>query len=262
MTVNDIALEIERAILAGRFGVGEKLPSERNLSLRFGVSRPILREALRTLAERQLVEVQPGRGAFVRGASATDGARSLARVIGRQAATPRQVVEARVMLEREAAYLAADRATSAELKMAEEALELLVAATGPIERSRADIRFHALLARMSHNPVIETMFFSIVAPVFDLMLSSVGEPSVVQVTADIHRAICESIAAHDGAAARAAIDEHFRQGESLYREDPDQPLEVATGNRLRAILGSPAATEAVLREALADLDGITSEDGE
>jgi len=68
VTRDELTRELENDIVSGRQGVGSKLPSERQLADRFGVSRPVVREALRTLVERRLVEIHPGRGAFVRDA--------------------------------------------------------------------------------------------------------------------------------------------------------------------------------------------------
>src|SRR5215213_6954504 len=99
MTRAALADHLEEQILAGNLAVGAKLPSERQLAERFGLSRPLVREALRGLVERRLVEVEPGRGAFVRGAHATDAAHELGLLVRRHPATPRQLVEARTMLE-------------------------------------------------------------------------------------------------------------------------------------------------------------------
>ena len=60
-----IALALEDRILTGALGAGERLPSERDLAVEFGASRPMVREALRSLTERGLIKVEAGRGAFV-----------------------------------------------------------------------------------------------------------------------------------------------------------------------------------------------------
>ena len=66
LTGSDVASQHEAEVLSGGLEPGTKLPSERELALRLGVSRPLVREALRSLVERGLVEISPGRGAFVR----------------------------------------------------------------------------------------------------------------------------------------------------------------------------------------------------
>src|ERR671921_226020 len=87
--VNRLASEIT----SGRLPVGARLPSERQLAERLKVSRPVVREVLRSLEERGLIEVSPGRGAFVRGLRGADVVGPLD-TIYRRKATPRDLVEA------------------------------------------------------------------------------------------------------------------------------------------------------------------------
>ena len=73
-----IASALAERILSGELAAGERLPSERHLALEYGASRPIVREALRSLVERGLIEVGAGRGAFVRGEMGPRGYQPLA----------------------------------------------------------------------------------------------------------------------------------------------------------------------------------------
>ena len=66
-----IASALAERVLSGELAPNDRLPPERQLALEFGVSRPIIREALRALVERGLIDVEPSRGAFVRGDSAS-----------------------------------------------------------------------------------------------------------------------------------------------------------------------------------------------
>jgi GntR family transcriptional regulator, transcriptional repressor for pyruvate dehydrogenase complex len=99
LTANDLAAELERLILSGRLAVGERLPSERKLSEQFGVSRPAVREALRTLAERHLVDIQPARGTFVTDGSGFDAARPLESVYRRNRPTVQKPFQAEQLQE-------------------------------------------------------------------------------------------------------------------------------------------------------------------
>src|SRR5450432_3346844 len=85
-------------VLSGELAANERLPSERQLALEFGVSRPIVREALRALVERRLIDVEPSRGAFVRGDTAPGRYRPLDIEYLRRGTTARQLSEARLML--------------------------------------------------------------------------------------------------------------------------------------------------------------------
>ena len=125
---------MEDAISEGRFAPGDRLPSERHLAESFGVSRPVIREALRTLAGRGYIEIAPGRGAFVLRPSAVQGADPLERQYLRRGATVRDLSEARLMLENEAAGLAAERASADDIADLEAALCALEGAVSALER--------------------------------------------------------------------------------------------------------------------------------
>src|SRR2546429_9348945 len=132
-----IVAQIERAIYDGRLAHGDKLPPERQLVREFGASRVAVREALRALEHRGLVEVRQGSagGYFIRELDATTVVRDLSTLfrLGRVSLT--QVAEARALLEPESARLAAARATDHELKRLGEGLESRTAA-GLIWRRR------------------------------------------------------------------------------------------------------------------------------
>jgi GntR family transcriptional repressor for pyruvate dehydrogenase complex len=79
----DVLNEIQEQILDGRLGANQQLPSERELCVAYGVSRPVIREVLATLSESGLVEIVPGRGSFVRAVSSAELSRSLTRAAAR-----------------------------------------------------------------------------------------------------------------------------------------------------------------------------------
>jgi len=153
-----MASTLAERVLSGELKAHDRLPSERQLAVEFGVSRPVVREALRSLVERRLVEVKPSRGAFVRGDTGPGRLQPLGVEYLRRGTTARQLSEARLMLETEAAALATEHATADDLATLNAALERLEASANPLERVRNDLAFHAALVAASHNPVIETMF--------------------------------------------------------------------------------------------------------
>ena len=110
-----IARAISDGIVAGEPPPGDMLPSERTLATTYGVSRPLIREALRSVEEMGLIETRPGRGTFVRSEAAPGVHRGVGVAILRRGATASQLSEARITLECEAASLAATRATPADL---------------------------------------------------------------------------------------------------------------------------------------------------
>src|SRR5947207_1436663 len=120
-----IVAQFERAIYEGRLAHGDKLPPERQLVREFGASRVAVREALRALEHRGLVEVRQGSagGYFIRELDATTVVRDLSTLFRLGRVSLVQVAEARALLEPESARLAAARATDHELKRLGECLE-------------------------------------------------------------------------------------------------------------------------------------------
>lgn len=220
-----LATYLEARIVTGDLPAGSKLPSERQLADRHGVSRPIVREALRMLAERNLVEVMPGRGSFVRGVRASDPAEFLDTHYRRSQATPRDLVEARMMLESTTAAQAAERATATDLDAINEAIEGFERSAGILQQVRFDLAFHVAIAAAACNPVVETMFGSIARLTTELMLRSLSDPAVTDVSVPFHRRIAEGIAAHDPERARSAMVEHLSVATRLYGDDYDRSIE-------------------------------------
>ncbi|MGH2533618.1 MAG: FadR/GntR family transcriptional regulator [Thermomicrobiales bacterium] len=254
-----LAAHLERRIMAGELTAGEKLPSERQLSERYGVSRPVVREALRSLVERQLVEVQPGRGAFVRRARLSDAAGRLEAVFRRTQATARDVVEARTMLECTAASLAAQRATPADLAALETALDQFDRATDIIEQARCDLTFHLGIVRAARNPVVETMFGSITGLAVELMLRSLGDWDVASVSLPYHRQIADAIRARDPRQARSLMEAHLAVAATLYGEDYERSIESIARREVQRLFPPGVTLDDLLAETIGQERRATSE---
>ena len=250
-----VASWIEEEILRGGVPIGARLPGERALATRFGVSRPVVREALRGLAERGLIEIAPGRGAFARPVQAGDAARPLDTLYRRQNTTARMVIEARMMIERQAAILAAERATAEELEAMKRVLARFDDATGLIDRARWDLAFHALLAKMAHNGVIETMFHSIVGLTSELMLRSLGDPTVLREGAPYHTELYEALRVRDASRARRAIEGHLSVADRTYGPDLDQSLDYVARRELERFMGPSVSLESILDMVASEVAG-------
>ncbi|MEH1129646.1 FadR/GntR family transcriptional regulator [Micromonospora sp. CPCC 206061] len=216
---------LEQELLSGRFKPGEKLPSERILAETYSVSRPIVREVLRSLQERRLVDVIAGRGTFARAARTTDGARSLDAFFRRRQVTPRELTDARIMVESVTAAAAARLATDEEIASLLATLERFDKATNVVDKARADIAFHAAIARMARNPVIEAMFASVSGLAFELMLRSLSDPHVAREGVPFHDDIFTAIKEHDPEGARQAMLGHLSVARRTYGADYDKSLD-------------------------------------
>lgn len=236
-TKEALAELLETELLSGSVLPGSRLPPERQLAERYAVSRPLMREVLRILAERGLIESSPGRGTFVREARLPDAARSLDAIYRRQRLTPRVVFQARLALERETAYLAAGNATAEDLTAIAAALNEFDASRDVMGKARADVRFHAAIARAGHNPVLEIMFGSIAGLTHQLMLRSLSDPLVSREGVPYHREVLAAIKARSPQAARRAMAGHLQVGLRTYGADLDDSLDVVTRRKLEELLG-------------------------
>lgn len=227
-----IAQSIADEIVAGELKTGDRLPPERALATRYGVSRPLIRESLRTIEELGLIETRPGRGTFVRAGNAVGFNRQIGMAIRRRGVTAAQLSEARITLESEAASLAAVRATAADIARLEQALTLLDASDG-VEHVRLDLAFHLAIAAAAHNPVIEMMLESIAPLTVALMIRSVSDPGVMDRSQPYHRLALDAIRAQDAEAARSAITAHLSVARELYGEDYERDVDAVAQQALR-----------------------------
>ncbi len=208
-----IVQQIEESILTGALKEGDQLPAERDLALQFGVSRTAVREAIKALHEKGLVEPLPGRGTFVTDGSSRSMRQNLDRVLRSDHANGTQwLAEFREILEPEVAALAALRATSDDLASMKEAYAVM-------ERSRADadayieadLDFHLELAEAMGNPLVLSMIDSIVEVLREQRLHTFyvkDGPAHGQLH---HKQVLEAVERHDPQAAREAMRAHLTQ---------------------------------------------------
>lgn len=235
-TKEGLAQRLELELLSDHPPVGSQLPSERRLAQRFGVSRPVVREVLRGLEERGLIVVAPGRGTFVRDFRWEDAVRPLDAIYRRRQPTPRDLVQARMMLERQTAALAADHASDADLAAMEAALGRFDEGHDVVTRARADIDFHAAVAAAAHNPVIETMFGSIRPLAFELMLRSLSDATVSRAGVPYHREVLEAIRSRDSTRAQRAMEGHLSIAFHTYGNDLDRSLDLVAQRKIEQLL--------------------------
>ncbi|MGN9840093.1 FadR/GntR family transcriptional regulator [Nonomuraea sp. H19] len=246
---------LEDALLTGKISPGSRLPSERLLAQRFGLSRPSVREVIKELQERGLVRVIPGRGTFVREPSSVDSIRPLEAYYRRRNATPREVTDARIMLETHAAVLAARNATEDDLTALRKMLSAFEMAGNVVEKARADIAFHILIARAARNSVLEVMFLSIAGLTFEYMLRSLADPTIVREGAPYHDDILAAIADRDTERARRAMEGHLSVAHYHYGEDLDQGLDTLARRELTRLMGPGVSLDGIIESVLSALDG-------
>ncbi len=210
-----VAVQIEKRILDGELRSGDRLPTERHLAEQFQVSRTAVREAMKILAQKGLVDMRPGRGTIViDGANAAmqDSIGLVMKLSLGEVGGSDSLVEVREILETEIAALAAARATDKEIAAMRMAIELMDASLNDANAfSAADNSFHEALAQATQNALILMLINSIVnllseqrKQIFDVE----GGPQRGQIH---HRRILESVIRRDPESARAAMRSHLRQ---------------------------------------------------
>ena len=156
-TADEVARQIEMLVLEGVLHPGDKLPGERDLSATLGVSRPILRDALKALEGRGLVESRPGGGTYVAAIEGTIFAAPIVDLIAQSPKAGGDYLEFRREVEGLASAFAAERATAADIAILDRILAAMEAAhaeADPAAESRLDVEFHMAIVEAAHNIVL------------------------------------------------------------------------------------------------------------
>lgn len=206
--------QIFEQIVSGGLNVGDKLPSENEISERFGVSRPVVREALLRLRADGLITAHQGLGTFV---SHQPAPRLKTFNDVQNVSAYLRAQEVRVALEGDAARLAALRRTDEQLKKIEDAHAVFAdsLARGQVS-PEADLAFHASVAEASGNDfylgVLESIHESISGFMrLTLSLTRTGSRQRGQRVVDEHASILEAIREQDSERARIAMQFHLGQ---------------------------------------------------
>jgi len=215
--VNDAVERLEQEILQKRLAPGDDLPTEHQLSQTLGVSRTVVREAMRVLIARGLIETSQGRPARVKAADPVHVVHTLGTFLQRGDHSLLSLIEVRQPLESEIAALAAERATPEDIADLVAANERLAAAATIEKAVTADIEFHDCLAKATGNPV----FGILLGALSDLMRQS-RRTTLARTGKEVacagHRAVLDGVRRLDSEAARQAMLQHLIDAEQDLRD--------------------------------------------
>jgi GntR family transcriptional repressor for pyruvate dehydrogenase complex len=213
---DEIVDQIIDLISRGVLEPGERLPSEKELCVRFNVGRTTIREALRSLAVMGILDGRVGEGTFV----SKDNRRYLEKsfqwglLIDRKSVD--ELVETRLMLESQTAYAAAARASGENLREIEEALEgMRQTLDRPQEYLEHDLRFHLAIARATQNRILYNLLSMTRGYLQTWISESLAKPSARKIRARAqssvqeHEKILRALRRHEPEAARQAMTEHI-----------------------------------------------------
>ncbi len=213
-----IAKELQRQVLHGELLPGKKLPSQRNLSLKFSVSRESVREAVTDLQNMGLIDTYHGGGSFCK--NLFEGFYELPMRDNDQSshALQLEVMEMREVLEGEAAYFAALRSTTDQRqRLTAEYQRMLERGVGDttLKTAKADLTFHMMIAESSHHFIVISISQVLYSKYFNAMygvlsrtfkMSGRYPPKMALQHADIYQAIMD----RDADSARNVAQQHIR----------------------------------------------------
>lgn len=204
-----LSVDIERLILDGKLAPGERLPPERELAEHFGVSRVSIREGLRELENRGLIDRRPGRGTIVLSpgerADVSDGA------LGKLAALRPElhdIMELRAIVEPPIAGITATRATARDLAQLRELVEAMEVDVTKERYAELDRAFHQAIAQYAHNPLLELINEQIAQQIAPSRAGRYQTKARRQASSIAHRRIFDAIAAGDAERAEQEARAH------------------------------------------------------
>ena len=220
-----IAEQIRGLITSGEYGVGARLPPERDLARQLRVSRPSVREALIALEVEGLVEVRVGSGIYVHALTASPTNASHGSN-GSYHAGPFELIRARKVIEGECAALAAKDGKRLQIAQIGEALKQMEddarKMAQPLERDRL---FHLRIAEATNNGmlvhVVKSLWEERGGPLFTQLQHHFDTPRSWAAAIREHAAVLEAIRSHDPDAARAKMHQHMEQASKRFSRSWD-----------------------------------------
>lgn len=215
-----VAEQIATWVADNGLGAGDRLPPERDLATRLGVSRATVSQALVALEVVGAVTVRHGDGAILTGGS---GVRRITEAIREHAQRLPDVIDARDALETKIAALAAQRRSDADADAIDAALDGMEADIDAGGRGvSGDEQFHAAVTAAAHSTLLARMMAEISELVLETRIESLGQPGRPRDSLAAHRRIAAAIRAGDADEAARAMHDHVEQVSdvAILREPP------------------------------------------
>jgi DNA-binding FadR family transcriptional regulator len=208
-----VAAALTELIVSGRLQPGDKLPSERELCEQFGVSRPVVREAVRSLIAKGLLEDNPRRGHTISALGRDTVTESLTLFLRGRKLDYGKLMEVRSVIEVENAGRAAERATEEQIETLRDAAAQLRSGMSAEDAALADVGFHRAIATATGNEFFELMLDSIRDVLVTAQLPTLAKPKIVRGAIRHHAAILAEIERSDPEGAREAMRAHLHDAE-------------------------------------------------
>jgi GntR family transcriptional repressor for pyruvate dehydrogenase complex len=209
--------QIEQLIVSGQLHPGDRLPSEKELGARLGVSKTVIREAIRTLAAKGLVEVRAGSGTYVLDLGGEIVSKPIGLLLRSHAIQPRHIHDVREVLEVRIAALAAEQAQEADLDaMAKSIQRLQKTRLTAGEYAAADLEFHHALAVGSGNILFSMLSSSLNDVMKEIRLWAFRKDGMAAAERAVmyHTRILDKVRARDVEGAAQAMREHLADAQA------------------------------------------------
>lgn len=206
--VDEVIYQIQQQILLGHLKAGDKIPSEPELMTLFDVGRSTVREAIKVLANKGLLEVKQGEGTFVLDRVIRD--ESLEQRLRR--ANILEVYEVRKLLEIEIAGLAAIRRTQSDLNEISSQLEKQINYKLNQDKDayiESDLAFHMTVAKATHNDVLMDLYVDFENATRRAITDEVNDPDIFQKQEDYHERLYESIKGKNAVDAKGWTEKYL-----------------------------------------------------
>jgi GntR family transcriptional repressor for pyruvate dehydrogenase complex len=229
---DDAITSIKQMILSGQVGPGEKLPREKELATRLGLSRSSLREAVRALILAGVLKTRQGDGTYVTSLEPHQLLETMSLAVDlMQNRTLVELFEVRRMIEPAATALAAGRIEKEDIRRLEATLGRMDAAENVEELVEADDDFHRTVAGATGNAALAALLQNLYGRTLRARIwRGLAEEGALDRTRISHRAIYGAISNRDAELARSAATMHIAEVEAWFRRLP----EVAPSNKERA----------------------------
>ena len=240
LTAERVVRHLEALIEAGDLKPGDRLPPERELALRLGVSRPSVRAGLRSLVALGIVESRHGAGSFITAGPPRLSTGPLSLMAALHGFTRDEMFEARLVLEVGAAGLAAERARGEDMAaISEEVAGMFASLADPHAFLLHDVRFHRAVAAASHNPVLAALVEMVSAFVYERRRLTVERSRDLKEAAEMHRRLYAAVRERDPDRARREMTHHLDKARRAQASEDDHEPAPAERPAVERVAAAP-----------------------
>jgi GntR family transcriptional repressor for pyruvate dehydrogenase complex len=214
----------------GTLQPGDQIPPERELARSLKISRASLRTGIGYLAAMGVMKIRHGVGTFVADGPPDFGKASLSWMGALHGFQTWQMFEARIILERSLAALAAERGKEEHhAAMSEEVAEMFATIETPVDYLIHDVLFHRIIAQASGNPILAAVMETVTSSMYDKRRKTVERATDLRESAEMHREIYRAIRARKPDEARDLMEKHLRMAQAAQGVERPTDRKAATG---------------------------------